>query len=30
MAAPDCGLGMLSHRQVEFKLKNMVEAAHMV
>ncbi len=27
MAAPDCGLGMLSRRQVESKLKNMVEAA---
>jgi 5-methyltetrahydropteroyltriglutamate--homocysteine methyltransferase len=30
MAAPDCGLGMLSHRQVESKLKNMVEAANMI
>jgi 5-methyltetrahydropteroyltriglutamate--homocysteine methyltransferase len=30
MAAPDCGLGMLSRRQVESKLKNMVEAANMI
>ena len=30
MAAPDCGLGMLSHQQVASKLKNMVEAAHMI
>ena len=29
MAAPDCGLGMLSRRQVESKLKNMVAAAKM-
>jgi hypothetical protein len=27
MAAPDCGLGMLSRRQVKSKLKNMVAAA---
>ena len=30
MAAPDCGLGMLSQRQVESKLKNMVAAAKMI
>jgi 5-methyltetrahydropteroyltriglutamate--homocysteine methyltransferase len=30
MAAPDCGLGMLSRRQVEHKLKNMVKAAGMI
>ena len=30
MAAPDCGLGMLSHQQVQAKLKNMVEAANMI
>ncbi len=30
IAAPDCGLGMLSHEQVEAKLKNMVEAAKMI
>ena len=30
MAAPDCGLGMLSRRQVESKLKNMVAAAKMI
>ena len=30
MAAPDCGLGMLSRRQVESKLKNMVKAANMI
>ena len=30
MAAPDCGLGMLTHQQVIAKLKNMVEAARIV
>jgi methionine synthase II (cobalamin-independent) len=30
MAAPDCGLGMLNHRQVNSKLKNMAAAARMV
>jgi len=30
MAAPDCGLGMLSRRQVKAKLANMVEAAQLV
>ncbi len=30
MAAPDCGLGMLSRQQVESKLKNMVAAANMI
>ncbi len=30
MAAPDCGLGMLSREQVESKLKNMVAAANMI
>ena len=30
MAAPDCGLGMLSPQQVQAKLKNMVEAANFI
>jgi len=30
MAAPDCGLGMLSRRQVKAKLANMVKAAQLV
>jgi len=30
MAAPDCGLGMLSREQVQAKLTNMVEAAQLV
>jgi len=30
MAAPDCGLGMLSRRQVKAKLVNMVKAAQIV
>jgi 5-methyltetrahydropteroyltriglutamate--homocysteine methyltransferase len=30
IAAPDCGLGMLSHEQVEAKLKNMVTAARLI
>lgn len=30
MAAPDCGLGMLSRRQVKAKLTNMVSAAQIV
>ena len=30
MVAPDCGLGMLSRRQVKAKLQNMVKAAQMV
>jgi len=30
MAAPDCGLGMLSRQQVKAKLQNMVKAAQLV
>jgi 5-methyltetrahydropteroyltriglutamate--homocysteine methyltransferase len=30
VAAPDCGLGMLSRRQVKAKLANMVTAAQLV
>lgn len=30
MAAPDCGLGMLSNEQVQAKLVNMVKAAQLV